>query len=70
MLVTKEELAEIFEVRDDFLRDYPDWRNGQALFNAIYYVNQDVGNKIRGSAVDPFHRDDKIDECIKYLKGE
>jgi len=67
--MSKEKIDEIVEVKDDFLKNYPNWRKGQALFNAIFYIDQDVGNKIRGSQIDPFHRDDMIDKCMDFLQS-
>ena len=62
-------MNEILEVRDDFLKNYA-WRKGQALFNAIFYIDQDLGNKIRGSEIDPFYQDERIDKCLDFLKKQ
>jgi hypothetical protein len=37
------------------------WRKGQAMFNALYALEPDLANIIRGQyGVDPFYRDDFI----------
>jgi len=63
-------IDEIKKVRDGFLNAYPRWRKGQALFNAIYYVDPEIANKIRGSDIDPFHIDDNIEPCMKFLEEQ
>ena len=37
---------------------HPDWRRGQALFNALHGVHPELANAVRGTPADPFHHDD------------
>jgi hypothetical protein len=36
---------------------HPEWRVGQTFFNVLYDLRPDCANAIRGTALDPFHRD-------------
>lgn len=41
--------------------DRPDgWRAGQAAFNALYILTPRWAISIRGSDLDPFHRDERL----------
>lgn len=42
-------------------------RNGEALFNAIWDVSPTVGERFRGSTLDPFNNDDRIPEFVQAL---
>lgn len=48
------------ELANEMRRDYPDWRHGQTLFNALHSVDPDLANAIRGTDADPFYRDERI----------
>lgn len=39
--------------------EHPEWREGQTYFNVLYYdgFDPEFANSIRGSDLDPFHRD-------------
>lgn len=49
--------------------DHPEWRRGQAAFNALYAVAPDMGDAVRGSCVDPFHRDERLREFWGWLEA-
>ena len=51
----------------DYIATYLNWRKGQALFNAIYSVDKELGDKIRGTKFDPFYLDKLIDD--KFIKS-
>jgi hypothetical protein len=38
-----------------YRKEYPNWRYGQVLFNALYEVDPDLANEIRGTEIDPFY---------------
>lgn len=47
------------------LNNEPDWRYGQALFNALTYVRPDLSEQVRATPIDPFFRDlDNIDPAL------
>ena len=45
-------------------------RLGQTYFNVLHTIAPDLANEIRGTDLDPFHkeRDDGIQELIKWLE--
>lgn len=47
---------------------YPQWRAGQALFNALYLENEAMANKIRGTEYDCFYSDKNIPAFTKRVK--
>lgn len=48
----------------ELLRDHPDWRWGQALFNALRMMDPPLAEQIRGTTADPFH--DNI-RCPEFM---
>mgnify|MGYP000932282889 FL=1 len=40
------------------------WRQGQLYFNALYDVDPELANEVRGTTIDPFYRDDKIESFM------
>lgn len=41
-------------------KEYPEWRNGQAAFNALNRLDRDVADQIRGTDVDPFNDNTRV----------
>lgn len=48
------------EYAEGMQREYPDWRWGQSLFNALWVLYPDLAEQIRGTESDPFHSDDRV----------
>lgn len=44
------------------------WRKGQHTFNLLNEVRPDLAASIRGSLRDPFHQDNKIEECLLWVQ--
>lgn len=44
----------------------PDWRAGQYAFNALLDVRPDLTERVRGTALDPFHRDDLLPAFLRF----
>jgi hypothetical protein len=49
------------EQANELTREYPEWRYGQALFNALHRMDPVLANKIRSGPSDPFHDDGRIE---------
>jgi hypothetical protein len=47
------------EQASELQREHPDWRRGQALFNALHGIDPVLADRIRGTAADPFHSDSR-----------
>ena len=46
---------------------YPMWRRGQTLFNAVNSLYPEIADRLRGTDIDPFHRNDRYGECWDYI---
>jgi hypothetical protein len=73
--MTEDELMKVMDKAMELRRQYPDWRAGQAYFNALYTILPDVAEEIRGTPLDPFHRKptdslaDFLDELVRRVDG-
>jgi|APSaa5957512535_1039671.scaffolds.fasta_scaffold02798_11 hypothetical protein len=43
------------------------WREGQKFFNLLNEMNPKLANGIRGTSMDPFHRDEVGDEVWEFV---
>ena len=43
------------------------WRKGQLYFNALYDVDPELANHIRGTSIDPLHQDEKIESFMMVV---
>lgn len=46
-----------------------DWRWGQAVFNVLYEMRPDLSEQIRGTDLDPFYRDDRVREALRWIRS-
>ena len=44
-------------------------RPGQCLFNTLCGLRRDLAHKVAGTNVDPFHADDRIPECLAWIRA-
>lgn len=51
------------------LREHPEYRYGQALFNTLHVLRPDISERLRGSAVDPFYNSDLAGEFLLAVAG-
>jgi|SaaInlStandDraft_6_1057023.scaffolds.fasta_scaffold99728_1 hypothetical protein len=61
---------------DDYLEQvsksipaHPEWRYGQTLFNVLYDMDPELGNKVRATRLDPYYanEDDVLSEFIEWV---
>lgn len=62
-------LVEVSNLAAALLTTYPDWRPGQAAFNAFHRIDPAGADKIRSTAFDPFHVDDRLPDFWQWLAG-
>lgn len=62
-------LAEVSNLAAALLTTHADWRPGQAAFNAFHRIDPAGADKIRGTAFDPFHVDDRLPDFWQWLAG-
>lgn len=43
-------------------------RYGQACFNVLHAVEPKLANEIRGTNLDPFHRDERVPEFLAKVR--
>lgn len=43
------------------------WRFGQVLFNELTMVRPDISEQIRGTQMDPFYKDEKMDLFLNFV---
>lgn len=65
--LTSKQIGSVIEVQNILLFTYPDYRTGQALFNALHSLYPEVANEIKGTDVDPYYSDQNIAKCIKHI---
>lgn len=60
----------VSERADQMQRENPDWRVGQAWFNALHEIDPGLANQIRGSQDDPFYRDDRVTAFVQRIEAQ
>lgn len=68
-MLTQEQLYNVEQLQLKMLEQYPEWRKGQAYFNAIHDLYPDIANSIRGTELDCFYNDKNIKK-IKEISGD
>lgn len=46
----------------------PAWRSGQTHFNALRRMRPDLANEVLGTAIDPFHLDERLPDFVAYVQ--
>lgn len=49
------------------LKQHPEWRRGQSLFNALSAVRPELAEKLRTSDMDPFYWDDRLSAALLWI---
>ena len=49
------------------IRHLTNYRKGQAFFNCLEDFRPDLAALIRGTEIDPFYDDSKVDAAIEYV---
>lgn len=55
------------EQANELQRTHPNWRWGQALFNALHGMHPELADLIRGTSADPFNIDSR--ERVQAFAG-
>jgi hypothetical protein len=50
--------------------DHPDWRVGQAHFNVLADLAPDVADAVRGTNLDPFYDDARLDAFLRHVQTQ
>jgi hypothetical protein len=65
--MTQEQIDEVHQIKRNYMEHYPDWREGQAFFNALLNLYPKEAEQIRGTVYDPYYHNSKI--ALNYLKS-
>lgn len=68
--MTKEQIDLILETAVYNKLTYPQWRQGQSVFNSAFELFPYEANQLRGTAHDCFYDDDLIDEFLSNLGAQ
>ena len=60
------QLGELLSEVEVCKRNFPEWREGQCLFNTLYDYYPDLAESLRGTNNDPFY-DRNIKACINFI---
>jgi hypothetical protein len=55
---------------EDARLSYPEWREGQTLFNVACDLDRLTLDQVRGTDLDPFYRDERIPAFTAYLRRQ
>lgn len=55
------DLAAVTKLADEMQRANPEWRRGQAMFNALHELDPPTADRMRGTHWDPFYSDGQLD---------
>lgn len=58
--LTPEQWAELETMVADAQKQFPAWRLGQTYFNVLFTNYPELGDWVRGTAIDPFYVDERI----------
>lgn len=62
------QLLELVILQREMAERNPSWRQGQALFNAMYKLFPEVSETVRGTLNDPFYNDTRIERCFEFIQ--
>ena len=52
--------SDVWEQTQDLRSKFPDWRPGQAAFNALERTDTEIADLVRGRVFDPFYKDEVL----------
>ncbi len=60
--------GDIIKKWQETMKDFPEWRKGQALFSSVWAKDPELANQIRGVPhLDPYYRDEYIGDCLDFI---
>ena len=66
--LTTLEYAEFLERVHLYRKDFPQLRLGQAMYNILNSYHPNLAVSVRGTELDPFYRDDRVEDFLEYIK--
>ena len=68
MIVTEEELDELYKRAHIACKHFPNLRYGQAIFNEAYAMWPEFANTIRGTDDDCFYKDQLVPKFLSHFE--
>lgn len=68
--IKKSQVETVKKMAARMRKDHPEYRKGQALFNALHIMHPEVAENVRSKSYDPFYKDENIEECIKQITSD
>lgn len=65
--LTPTQAIEVQVLASTMREKHADLRKGQSFFNALYEMYPDIADEVRGTPVDPFHKDGRIKICLELI---
>lgn len=57
-----------FDIRlDEMMQRHPAFRRGQVAFELAYEINSDLADSVRGTELDPFYIDARLDDFAEWF---
>ena len=53
-----------------YAANHPEERRGQATFNVLYRIRPDLSERIRGTALDAFYKNERLDAMCLFIEEE
>ena len=68
-MLTQLQFHEIYKTYNSYIKDYPHWRKGQCLSNAISDTSTELEREVYKAGFDTFYtlHDSLIDDCWEFL---
>ena len=60
----------VTDIKEVVTNRHPSLRAGQAAFNRLYELLPEWADSIRSGPLDPFHRDEQLDEFYAFIIRE
>jgi hypothetical protein len=63
-------MKEIFDLWRKLIEQHPEYRPGQALFNAVAALDSAVAERLRQSDANPYYLDERVGQAIAWLYAQ
>ena len=68
--ITREHLIFLQHELEQTLIIRTEFRRGQAFFNLLHFYEPDIADEIRGTKLDPFYDDSRLEKLYNYITEE
>ena len=68
--LTQKQLKTVNALAGDIMNEEHKIRKGQAFFAALNFLHPAIADKIRATQIDPFHDDEKLEQCINQISAK